>query len=205
MKKIRMKGKSVEDAAKAALEVLGGKREDANVLVISEGKPGMLGVLGGEEAEVEVVLKEGATADARQILQEILDKMAFVAVVEGKLEEDVVRLDIKGEDMGRIIGKEGATLKSLEIILSSILRSIYGEKVGVSIDAGGYRQKREKALERLARDAADEVAKTGEEKALPHMSAGDRRVIHLFLRDNPKVTTFSRGEGRDRRLIIAPR
>jgi spoIIIJ-associated protein len=205
MKMIRMKGKSVDDAVKAALEVLGGKEEDASVVVISEGKPAMLGVLGGEEAEVEVILKEGRAEDAKQILQEILDKMVFVAVVEGNIVEEIVKLDIKGDDMGRIIGKDGSTLKSLEIILASALRKIYGERVGISIDAGGYREKREKALERLARDAADEVAKTGEEKALPHMSAGDRRVIHLFLRDDPKVATFSKGEGRERRLIIVPR
>lgn len=205
MKKIRMKGKSVDDAVKAALEVLGGKEEDASVVVISEGKAGVLGVIGGEEAEVEVVLKQGTAEDAKQILQDILDKMSFVAAVESKAVEDVVKLDIKGEDMGRIIGKEGATLKALEILVASALRKIYGERVRISIDAGGYREKRGKALERLAKDAADEVAKSGEEKALPHMSAADRRIIHMFLRDNPKVTTFSRGEGRERRLIIVPR
>ncbi|MEE8638435.1 MAG: R3H domain-containing nucleic acid-binding protein, partial [Candidatus Margulisiibacteriota bacterium] len=75
----------------------------------------------------------------------------------------------------------------------------------VSVDAGGYKVKRRQALERLAKEAADEVARTGEEKVLPHMGAGDRRIIHLCLQGDPKITTYSKGEGRERRLVIAPR
>jgi spoIIIJ-associated protein len=168
MKKVRMKGKTVDAAVKAALEVLGGEKENAKVTVLTEGKAGVLGMIGGEEAEVEVALTQGAAEDARGVLQDILDKMAFMAVADIGEAGDVVQLNIKGEDMGRIIGKEGATLKSLETIVS-------------------------------------EVQSSGEEKVLPPMNAADRRIIHLFLQENSAVTTFSQGEGRDRRLIIAPR
>ncbi|MEE8637718.1 MAG: Jag N-terminal domain-containing protein, partial [Candidatus Margulisiibacteriota bacterium] len=113
MKRMRMKGKTVDEAVSAALAVLGGEKDKSKVVIISEGKVGMLGVIGGEEAEVEVVLRESVEEDAKQVLQEILDKMAFLAVVEGQKDEEGVQLDIKGEDMGRIIGKEGATLKAL--------------------------------------------------------------------------------------------
>ena len=205
MKRISMKGKSVEEAVNSALQVLGGSREKAKVTVLSEGKPGVLGVIGGEEAEVEVLLREGLAEDARQVLQEVLDKMSFLAVAEAQEVEEGVELNIKGEDMGRIIGKEGSTLKSLEILLGSVLGRLYGERVRVSVDAGEYKMKRKRALERLAREAADEVLKTGDEKVLPYLSAGHRRIIHLFLQDNPQITTFSKGEGRERRLIISPR
>lgn len=205
MKKVRMKGKSVDEAVKAALAVLGGDEDRAKVSVISEGKSGVLGLIGSEEAEVEVLMRETVEEEARQALQEILDKMMFLAVVDARKEEECVCLDIKGEDMGRIIGKEGATLKALEILVGSMLSRLYGERVRVSIDAGGYKEKRKKVLERLAKEAADEVAQSGEEKVLPHMGAWDRRIIHLSLQDSAKVTTFSKGEGRERRLIIAPR
>ncbi|MBU1026351.1 MAG: KH domain-containing protein [Candidatus Margulisbacteria bacterium] len=205
MKKIRMKGKTVETAVKAALEVLGGEREKAKITVISEGKAAMLGMIGGEEAEVEVVLLGDAVEDAKSVLQEILDKMSFLAIVEGSLGEgEVVELGVKGEDMGRIIGKEGAMLRSLEIIVSSILGKAKGDRVRVSIDAGEYKIKRKKALERLAKDAADEVKKSGYEKTLPPMSAADRRIIHMSLQGTAGITTYSKGEGRDRRLVIAP-
>lgn len=205
MKKIKMKGKTVEEATKAAIEVLQGKREDANVLVINEGKPAMLGVIGGEEAEVEVVLKEGEVEDAKSFLQEILDKMAFVTMVEGNKSDDRIELSIKGEDMGRIIGKEGQTLKSLEILISSMIGRLYGERIRIGIDADGYKEKRQKALERLAKEVADEVEQSGKEKTLPPMAAADRRIIHMFLQENSKVTTYSTGEGKERRLVVAPR
>jgi spoIIIJ-associated protein len=205
MKRIKMKGKTVDDAVKAALEVLGGKQEDAKINVIKEGKPGMLGIIGGEEAEVEVVLRGGREEDGREVLQEILNRMSFLAVAESEQAEEGVELKIKGEDLGRIIGKEGATLKSLEILVGSILSKAYGERIRASIDAGDYKLNRKKALERLAREAAEEVHNSGLEKVLPHMEAWDRRVIHMSLKDDPHVTTFSRGEGRERRLVIAPR
>jgi spoIIIJ-associated protein len=205
MKKITMKGKNIDEAVAAALEVLGGKKEDAKVNVLSEGKPGMLGMIGGEEAEVEVILMGDIVDDTRQILQDLLDKMGFLSKVEAVKEGEGVSLKVKGEDMGRIIGKEGATLKSLEILVGTMLRQATGEWTRVNIDAGDYKEKRKEALERLAGNVADEVAQTGEEKVLPPMSAGDRRWIHLFLQENSKVTSFSKGEGRERRLVVAPR
>lgn len=204
MKRMRMKGKTVDEAVNTALEVLGGKKEDAKVVVISEGKAGVLGMIGGEEAEVEVLVRGALEEDAKQVLQEILDKMMFLAMVDGRKSEGGIELEIKGEDMGRIIGKEGATLRAMEILVNSIFGRIYEERPRISIDAAGYKEKRKKALERLAKDAADEVAKTGQEKVLPLMSAGDRRIIHMCLKESTGVTTFSKGEGRDRRLVIAP-
>ena len=204
MKKMQMKGKTVDEAVSAALEVLSGKKEDARVKVLSEGKSGMLGI-GGEEAEVEVVLREGVLADSKQALQDILDKMSFLAMVEGKEVEGGAELNIKGEDLGRIIGKEGATLRALEILVSRIVGRLYDERIRVNVDAGDYKAKRDSALERLAKDAADEVAKTGQQKVLPQLDARDRRVVHMFLQEKPEVTTFSEGEGKERRLVIAPR
>jgi spoIIIJ-associated protein len=205
MKKIAMKGKTVDEAVAAALEVLGGKKEEAKITVLSEGKPRMLGMIGGEEAEVEVILLGGLEEDAQQFLQDILDKMGFLSKVEAKKADEGVELNVKGEDMGRIIGKEGATLRSLEILVGSMLMKMRGERIRVNIDAGDYKLKRKEALERLANNVADEVSQTGKEKVLPPMNAADRRLIHLCLQENASVTTFSRGEGRDRRLVVAPR
>ena len=201
-----MKGKTVDEAKKAGLEVMGVSEADANIRVINEGKPGLMGVLGGEEAEVEVTKKLASDESAREILQAILDKMEMLAIAEfGGRDEDTVLVNIKGEDMGRIIGKEGAMLKSLEVVVSGILWKQTGERTRVRIDAGGYQDKRIKVLERLAGEVVKEVEETGREKTLPYMSAADRRAIHVFLKDAPKVTTYSVGEGKDRKLVIAPK
>jgi len=185
--------------------VLGCKEEEVRVKVLNEGKPGMLGVLGGEDAEVEVALLAGKAEDCKQMLQDILDKMDFLAVADGEEKDGRIELTIKGEDLGRIIGKEGNALKSLETLVGSIASNVYGERVRVGVDAGGYREKREQALERLAKDVVDEVAKTGQEKIMPQLDARDRRTIHMFLKDNPQVESHSEGEGKSRRLVITPR
>lgn len=206
MKSIKMKGRTVEEATEAAYAVLGVSKDQAEVRVINEGKPAMMGIIGGEEAEVEVVVKEGVAEEARQALQNILDKMGLLAGAEVSSESGVdVSLAVKGEDMGRIIGKEGAMLKALETVVGAITWKLTGMHSRIHIDAGGYREKRVGVLERLAAEVAEEVEKTGEEKVLPYMEASDRRIIHTFLTQNPKVTSYSQGEGKDRRLVIAPR
>ncbi len=206
MKTVVMKGKNVEEATNAALAVLGESREKAIIKVINEGKPAMLGVIGGEEAEVEVKIKDQPEKEAREITQNILDRMGFVAMVDrADPTEGGVEISIKGDDMGRIIGKEGAMLKSLEIIIGSILWKQSGERVRVSVDAGGYKEKRGKALQRLADDIVKEVVETGKEKEMPHMSAADRRIVHMHLKDSASVETISYGEGADRRLVVKPK
>ncbi|MFH1542013.1 MAG: RNA-binding cell elongation regulator Jag/EloR [bacterium] len=205
MKRITMKGKNVDEAVSSALEVLGGKKEDAVVKIITEGKGGMLGMIGGQDAEVEVILKGEPAEDAKEILQEILDKMEFMAMADGKMTDNGIELEIKGEDMGRIIGKEGATIAAFETVLRAILGKVNNERIRLSIDAGDYKKKRADALIRLAKDVADEVEKTGEEKPLPPMNAFDRRTIHMSLQENVAITTYSKGEGKERRLIIGPK
>lgn len=204
MKSVTMKGKNVEEATKAALAVLG--VEQAKIKIINEGKPAMLGVIGGEEAEVEATVAGSQEDEASQILQTVLDKMGFLAMVEtAKIQEETIAMSVKGEDMGRIIGKEGAMLKALETIVGTILWKITGIRNRISIDAGGYKEKRENALQRLAEDVAQEVIESGTEKTLPKMNASDRRIIHIALKDKERVTTYSKGEGDDRRLVVAPK
>lgn len=206
MKKIRMKGKSVDEAIEGALRVLGEEKERVDVKVLSEGKAGLLGVFGGEEAEVEARQKRTKEEDAVEVLQEILNLMGMMAAAEGAgMEGTDVMLNIKGEELGRVIGKDGATLKSIQTIVSSIVSRDFAEKVRVFVDAGGYRERHDASLIRLAKEAAKDVEQNGQEKRLPPMSAADRRVIHVALKDNDKVTTYSEGEGADRRLIIAPK
>jgi len=206
MKSIKMKGKTVDEATKVALGVLKVGINDVNVRVIGEGKPAMMGILGGEEAEIEMTVKGSSKDEAQQILQTILDKMGFMAIVDAEeREEGAVLLSVKGEDMGRIIGKEGAMLKSLEVIANAMVWKITGQRTRINIDAGGYKEKREKVLEKLAAEIAEEVEQTGKERVMPFMSAADRRVIHMYIKNNPKITSFSKGEGKDRRMVIAPK
>lgn len=206
MKNIRTKGKTVEEAVLAGAQILGVERANVEYRIINEGKSGVLGVFGGEEAEVEVREKMPKAELAKEMLQEVLNRMGAMAIseIQEETEGDII-LNIKGEDLGRIIGKDGETLKALQNIVTAMMSHEFAEKVRVYLDAGGYRERHNKALERLALECVKDVEETGGEKVLPPMSAADRRVIHVFLKENDKVKTFSRGEGAERRLIIAPK
>lgn len=206
MKKVVMKGKNVDDAVEAACAVLGVAKELVGIKIINEGTPAVMGIIGGTEAEVEVGINEGAAEEARVALQAILDKMELLAACEIQSENETdVMLEVKGEDIARIIGKEGTMLKSLETVITAMVGKIMGARVRVHVDAGGYRQKRINVLEKLAGEVVGEVRESGKERVMPPMEPADRRAIHMFLKDDPDVTSFSRGEGRDRRLVIAPK
>ncbi|MFA4858127.1 MAG: RNA-binding cell elongation regulator Jag/EloR [Candidatus Margulisiibacteriota bacterium] len=203
MKTIRMKGKNVEAAVRAATEVLGLASDQVVVRVINEGKGGVLGVFGGEDAEVEVVEKLSPEDTACSFLQDILDKMGLTAIakVAGK-EEDRYILDIKGENAGRIIGKDGAMLEALQVLVTTMASRAAKERVAVVIDAEGYRERRRHAIGRLVEETIRDVERLGVEKMLPPMSPADRRIVHLIVKENPKLTSFSVGERPNRRVVI---
>ena len=206
-KSVKMKGKTVEEAVNSALEVLKMGRDEVEVTVISEPEAGVLGVFGGKEAEVEVSPKLPVGEEAKVIVQDILDKMEFITLVSIKSEEDdTVNLDIKGEDLGRIIGRAGATIDALQYLSGIILSKKHARKVRIIVDAEGYREKRKQQITQDADQYAKDVETSGGEKALPPMSAADRRVIHMHIQENyPNLTSFSKGEGSSRQLVIAPK
>ena len=204
---VKMKGKTVDEAINLACQVLGKGREEVDVKVLNEGESGVLGVFGVKEAEVEVSPKLPIGEEARTVVQEILDKMGFITLVSIKSEDgDNVNLDIKGEDMGRIIGRAGSSIDSLQYLASLILSKKHAKRVRVLVDAEGYREKRQKMVTQDAEAVAREVEKTGKEKAMPPMSAADRRIIHMYIQESfPGLTSFSRGEGSGRQIVIAPK
>lgn len=142
---------------------------------------------------------------AKDMLTEILDLMGFFNVVKVvKYEENFVSLDIKGDDMGRIIGKEGSTLQSLQILLRSILSKKFKQPINVVLDASGYRDKREDSLKILAKEMAEQAISTNQEVVLRPMNSWERRIVHMTLQDNSAVKTESIGQSQDRKVVIIP-
>lgn len=201
---VKMKGKTVEEAVGSALEVLGMTKEEVDIMILSEPESGVLGMFGGKEAEVEVSPKRPLPEQASKITQEILDKMGLITLASFvKEEEDTIFIDVKGEDMGRIIGKEGATLDALQYLVGVIMGKKNAKRVRVVIDAEGYRDRRKKKITEDADVLADEVEKTGKDRALPPLSASERRLVHIHIQENyPQLASYSRGEGIGRQLVI---
>jgi spoIIIJ-associated protein len=144
------------------------------------------------------------SAEARGLLHDILTLMGYTLEIETSEEEERIVLDIQGEDAADLIGRKGQTLDSLQFIVNRALNRRMHDRRPVVVDSGGYRQRRIDALKELADRLGDKAARTGKIVAVNPMSAHDRRVIHMALRETPGVTTRSEGEGPTRRLLIVP-
>lgn len=152
-------------------------------------------------------MDENITSFILDTLGNILKKMLCESEVKLKEidEEENIFIDISSkEDIGRIIGKEGTALKALELLVRAMSGKQFSKSVKIILDADNYLLKREENLKFNALDIAEKVEKRGTPMELGEMTPRERRIIHLFLQGRKKVHTYSRGEGKDRRLVIAP-
>jgi spoIIIJ-associated protein len=146
------------------------------------------------------------TERAREVLGEILNRMGFAAEVEATENEERIALEIKGPDTSLMIGKKGATLDALQHLVAKVV--LRGQEPDshkpIQVDAEGYRARREETLISMAQRLAEKVRASGRSLEVDPMTAADRRIMHMALRDAPGVSTRSEGEGIDRRMIIEP-
>ncbi len=145
---------------------------------------------------------------AREILEAILPHLVSsprVEVASVGDEAGTVRLSLSGADGGMIIGRRGQTLDALEHLVNRIvLREEAEPRARIALDVEGYRERRQEALEQLARRLAAKARESGRPVTLNPMSPRDRRIVHIALESDPSVSTASEGEGHYRRLVIAP-
>ena len=209
MRSIEQSGRNVEDAVQAALKALGVSREQVEVEVLAEQSRGLLGILGHSEAKVRVTVKVGVGERAQEVLKEILGYMGVEATLRVVSDDaEGVWLDISGgADIGLLIGKRGQTLAALQLVTAMIANRQQPpeERKKVILDAEGYRDRRERALSSMARNAAERAKRSGREVALEALSPRERRIVHLALAEDPGVATRSEGTDPDRIVIISPR
>jgi spoIIIJ-associated protein len=116
-----------------------------------------------------------------------------------------VRVNINGDDLSILIGRQAETLNALQYIASLIISKEIGQSIPLVVDVEGYRSRRENQLRQLARRMADQAIKSGRRQVLEPMPANERRVIHIELKNNPEVTTESVGEEPHRKITILPK
>jgi spoIIIJ-associated protein len=157
-----------------------------------------------EENEVPIVIEENAKVKAAvEYLQEVIAKMGvenvtFSAVQKG--EATIIRLD--GEHLGALIGRRGETMESLSYLASLVANRLEGDYIKLGLDVAGYRDKRESDLTALAQRIGAKVRKTGRSFAMEPMNPYERRIIHSAISKMEGVRSESKGEGRDRRVVI---
>ncbi|HLA24969.1 MAG TPA: RNA-binding cell elongation regulator Jag/EloR [bacterium] len=204
MKHAEGTGRTVEEATERALMQLGASHEDVDVEVLDAGTRGVLG-LGARDARVRVTLREGAAAAAHRLADRLLQVMGFATTVRAREAADTVTVEVRGQDLGALIGRRGGTLEAVELLLGAMVAKETGLRSRIILDVEGYWERRSAYLEKLARQTAERVQRDGRRILLAPMPARERRVIHSLLADHPAVMTFSQGEGLERRVIVAPR
>jgi spoIIIJ-associated protein len=147
------------------------------------------------------------SAQPKEIVEKILTSLGFPATVEEHRLDDGFLIDVKTEESGRLIGRQGQTLADLQYITNRILFQQDPTAPKVIMDVGGYRAQAREALVRKAKDAADKVRRWGDAVELEPMSAFDRRIVHHALKDDPEVETHSvEVDGSDKKvLLLRPR
>lgn len=209
---LEITGKTVEEAIEIATLELGVGRDGVAVDVVSHGRSGILGI-GSEPAKVRVrrIDSNGIAGDALSIVSHFLKSLDVIALASirstGVDENEPAVIDIQGEDAGLLIGKRGETLRSLQLLLNIMLSQQHesqSTRMPVVLDIEHYRKRRERNLQRLAEKMANRALETGNSVELESMNAADRRIVHLTLSSSKSVTTESKGEGSDRRVMIIP-
>ena len=143
------------------------------------------------------------SAQAKEILEKLLQSLGFEATMEEHQIEGRVLLDVKSDDAGRLIGRQGQTLGDLQYLTNRLIFHQNQEAPKVTIDVGGYRAQAREALVKKAKEAAEKVRRWGDIVELEPLNAFDRRIIHNALKDDPAIETHSvEVEGTDRKAII---
>ncbi|RJP19392.1 MAG: protein jag [Candidatus Abyssobacteria bacterium SURF_5] len=143
---------------------------------------------------------------AKQVLEELLHHMGFSARITEKASEDKIVLSIEaGEDSNILIGRRGKNLEGLQYIVSRICAKREDNSKPVLIDVEGYRQRRKEMIESMARRLASKAKSSRREMETEPLSAGERRLVHMALKDDHEVHTQSRGEGPLKNVVIKPK
>jgi spoIIIJ-associated protein len=141
----------------------------------------------------------------KEALQKMADLITDDATVEAETEEDRLTLKITGGNAGILIGRKGQTLDAMQFLTDKIINRKSEDRVRVKVDIEGYMETRKTNLKHLAYKMAEKAKKTGRPTTINQMSAQDRRIVHLALKDDAQVRTQSMGDGYYRRLVIFPK
>ena len=179
----------------------------------AEKKPAPVQEKAAKPAETVEPGEEGQVVNvAIEVVTELLTKMRIQAEVsahfvdpEDELDEKLLWVDVEGNDLSILIGRRSETLNALQYISSLIINKQMGRLVPLMIDVQGYRDRRTKQIRGLALRMAEQCVKQNRRQSLEPMSAHERRIVHLALRNHPDVYTESVGEGSSRKVTILPK
>lgn len=202
-------GKTVNDAITEACKTLGVPSDKLDWDVIEEGSSGFLGI-GSKLAKIRAKVKEEEISidqKAKNFLEDVFRSMNYAVSIDVYYDENEKTLDIdlKGDEMGILIGKRGQTLDSLQYLVSLVVNKGTEDYIRVKVDTENYRKRRKETLENLAKNISYKVKRTKRSVSLEPMNPYERRIIHSALQNDKYVTTHSEGEEPFRRVVVTLR
>ena len=212
MEYIEVSAKTVNDAIIEACQKLGVTSDALDYEVMEEGSSGFLGI-GSKPAVIKAGVKEAVKEEsvnvsledkAKNFLKDVLEAMKLEAVVTVTYDdaEKTMDIDLSGDEMGMLIGKRGATLDSLQYLVSLVVNKNNDDYIRVKVDTENYRERRKETLENLAKNIAYKVKRTKRPVSLEPMNPYERRIIHSALQNDKYVCTHSEGEEPFRRVVV---
>ncbi len=211
MKVIEVEGRTVDDATKKAIAELGiTDSSKINIEVIDEGKSGIFGFGVSRPAKIRLFynIDTKDIADSiREVIGNIFSKMELdCRISDIKEGESKVYIELESKNSsGLVIGRKGKTLESLQFMVNLIVNHMTGSDKKIILDIESYRAKRERALRKMSKDIAFKVIRSGKPWTLEPMNPFERRLIHLTLQNDSRVTTKSEGQGIYRKVTIIPK
>lgn len=203
MEFIEISAKNVDDAITQATVQLGITSDQLEYEVLDKGSTGFLGI-GSKNAVIKARKKFSIDENVVEFLSSIFDamKMEVEILVAVNEEEHIIEVELKGDDMGILIGKRGQTLDSLQYLTNLAINKHSDEYCKVKIDTEDYRKRRKETLENLAKNIAYKVKRTKRPVSLEPMNPFERRIIHSALQNDRYVTTHSEGDEPYRHVVV---
>ena len=203
MEFIEISAKNVDDAITQATVQLGITSDQLEYEVLDKGSTGFLGI-GSKNAVIKARKKCSIDENVVEFLSSIFDamKMEVEILVAVNEEEHIIEVELKGDDMGILIGKRGQTLDSLQYLTNLAINKHSDEYYKVKIDTEDYRKRRKETLENLAKNIAYKVKRTKRPVSLEPMNPFERRIIHSALQNDRYVTTHSEGDEPYRHVVV---
>ena len=203
MEFIEVSAKTVDEALTEASISLGIPSSEIEYEVVEKGRTGFLGI-GSKDAVIKARKKFSVEENVKEFLKSVFHAMGMAVEIIVKVDEEnkLIDVELKGEDMGILIGKRGQTLDSLQYLTNLAVNKTSENYYKVKVDTEDYRKRRKDTLENLAKNIAFKVKRTKRSVELEPMNPFERRIIHSALQNDKYVTTHSEGDEPYRHVVV---
>ena len=213
MQSIETEAKTVQEAIKIACDQLKTTEENLNIEIIENPSNKLFSIFSSKKAKIKATLLNtntklnlnGSLEKLKDILEDIVKEIDSNATVKVNTDEEEPVLNIIGDGGGIFIGKKGMTLTALQFVLNKIRLNKLNDLPHVTVDSESYRSRHKNSLIALSKRLSEKAKKRGAPVSTNPLNSSDRRIVHMEMKKDTELTTWSKGEGNLKRVIIAPK